>query len=136
MVSPIKVESREDLERFGQALAALMREHDVGGAVFVVSKDAAAWAHALPPWAAIGPHPKGGGWIVQLRGSTPAGLEKTEATMHFLGVMRDLSNDCLNLFGRLFRLAAEQIKLTGGELVHTPFARGGERPDPFGGKGS
>ena len=129
-----KPKDQRELLEFAGEIQRLMDARGVGGVVLLVSPTAAAWRHIIPAWAAIVPHPKGRGWIVQIRGSTPAGHDRTEATMHFLGVLRDMSRDCTELFARCFRMAKSQIELSGGAVEHEPFGRGAERPDPFGGK--
>lgn len=128
-----KPKDQAELIAFAEELEALMAARGVGGTLMLVSPTAAAWRHVLPEWAAIVPNEKRGGWIVQIRGSTPAGHERTEATMHFLGVLRDMARDCTELFGRCFRMAKMQIEMGGGEVDHAPFAGGAERPDPMGG---
>jgi hypothetical protein len=114
-------------------LESVLSREGIGGVVLVVSKTHAAWRLVLPEWVAI--IPGAGRWIVQLRGSTAAGRERTENTFHFMGVLRDMSHDANALFGRLFRLGKSQVELGGGVVEHEPFG-GGNRLDPEGGKRS
>lgn len=102
-------------------IEVLMAARGVGGVVLLVSPEAAAWKHVVPPWAAIRMHPKG--LVIEIRGSTPAGHERTEQTMHLLGTLRDMGGDVVNMYGRLFRLARSQIELMGGAVEH--LAHGG-----------
>lgn len=130
--APITDDQRR-LRAITEEVQALFERHQVGGVVMVASEQSAAWHQVIPSWAAIGTKPNG--FVVQIRGSTPAGVERTASTLGFIGSMRDMANDLLNLYGRLFRIAREQITLMGGELEHVPFGGGSHRPDPFGGKG-
>lgn len=123
-------EQQRQLRAVTEEIKALCDARNVGGVVMLVSEDAAAWLHVVPHWAAIARDPKG--FRIAIRGSTPAGLRRTESTMHMLGTLRDMASDCLNLYGRLFRVAKSQIEISGGDVAHEPFG-GGRRPDPQGG---
>lgn len=129
-------ERERDLRvRIADEIEAIMRREGIGGVVMLVSKTHAAWRLVLPEWVAMVPDPKRQRWILQIRGSTPAGHERTELTFHFMGTLRDMARDVVELFGRMFRMGKAQLELSGGSVEHEPFA-GGQRIDPEGGKSS
>lgn len=130
-------EHQRALRAVTEEVRALLDARRVGGVVLLVNEEAAAWLHVIPDWAAIERHPLG--FRIKLRGSTEAGRQRTEATFHLLGSLRDMASDVHNLFGRLFRMAKSQVEVHGGSVEHKPFdeRRGvGGRPDPEGGRGN
>ena len=127
-------EHQRALRELLDELQAICHARGIGGSLLLVSEEAAAWRQVVPAWVALRSMPKG--FVLELRGSTPAGHARTVNTLHFIGSLRDMAGDCVNLWGRLFRQARGAIEAGGGELLHQPFGGAAHRPDPHGGKGS
>lgn len=128
-------DDQRKLRVVGDEIQQLCDARGVGGVVFLVSPLAASWTIVIPKWVGIVSSEQG--FVVQIRGSTEEGLQRTESTMHFIGSLRDILHDTYNMFARLFRTATEEIRKSGGEVEHATFGGGaGTRPDPEGGGGN
>lgn len=102
---------------------SVMKKHDVGGIVLIASNRSAAWAHNLPTWADVNDSPQG--MHVNFRRSLDS--DRAEHTMHLLGCLRDMSNDCANIYGRIYRLGRDRLKEIGGLKFERKISGGSDR---------
>lgn len=104
-------------------LDAVLKKHDVGGVVLIASNGRAAWAHNTPTWADVFDTPNG--LRVQLR--EPLDSVCAQDTIHMIGCLRDMASDCTNIYGRLYRIAREQLRDMGALLIETEVSGGSNR---------
>lgn len=104
-----------------QELENVMKRHDVGGVLFVASREAAAWRFVLPRWGGLVAEQPG---MLRLRisGRTPALRQVADWTMHFTCAMRDLCGHAAMALIDLVDNAERQ--LGPGNLVHRPLHLG------------
>lgn len=102
---------------------AILKKHDVGGIALIVTKESAAWAHNLPTWVDVVETPHG----VQIKFRAPFQANRVEQTMHALGCLRDMASDCVNIYGRLFRLGRHQLKEIGDPRFEKKVVGGSDR---------
>jgi hypothetical protein len=107
----------------------VFKKHNIGGIVVLVSPSSAAWRFVLPKWAMLAPHADG--FILQVRGSTEAGRQATESTIHLVSSIRSICADWGSFFGRVHKQIKEQM---GDSLIDPPFSGTDSRPDKLGGK--
>jgi hypothetical protein len=102
-----------------EEIEAIMVKHNVGGAVFLASKDSAAWRFVLPEWSALQFE---GGIGMRFKGTTrtPEGRILFESTLHFLLAVRDMTRDCAALYADLYR-CIEQGLPPGAVKHNNPF---------------
>lgn len=115
-------------------IEAILKKHDVGGVIMLASPESASWRIVLPSWSYLADMGKGFALRIKIKKEEPSTTARTESTLHMIGSFRDLGQECVNVFGRMFRVAKMQIANHGGELEHTPFGDGKQRMDPQGGK--
>jgi hypothetical protein len=114
-------------------IEAVLRKHDVGGVVMLASRESASWRFVIPQWAYL-LDVDGKGFVLRINTKTADAAARTESTLHLVGSFRDIARDCVEVFGRMMRVAKMQIANAGGELTHDPFGGATHRPDPQGGK--
>ena len=122
----------QELDKLLAKLQTICEDHGVGGSLLVVSKEAAAFRQIIPDW--VGLRSDADGLFLKINNDTREGLALARATVHFLGSMRDMSNDGLNLWGRIFRVVHQALDECGFTIDRLPFGGSGSRPDPNGGK--
>lgn len=99
-------------------LEAVMRKHDVGGAIFLASRDSASWRFVFPPWSGLQPEPlPDGGAQLRLRLSSKA-PELASATVGMIANIRDMCTDAAEVFGRTFRRARRELEAQGAKVDH------------------
>jgi hypothetical protein len=129
-----------DQKRLRQTISdeihAIMDKHGVGGVVMLVSRESASWRMVFPDWSGLQPDPSQPGTPLRLRLSskTPEARQAADSTMHLIASIRDMSSDCVNAFGRLFRAAELELQKQGSGIDHKPFGDG-EGIDPRSRKG-
>lgn len=114
-------------------IEAVMKKHDVGGVVLVVSPESAAWLTVLPNWSGLQPDAVHG-LRVQLSSRDRNAHDRAEATKHLIACIKDMCGDYANFYGRMFRQVKAAIEASGGVVEHVAFKDAAHRPDPMGGK--
>ena len=119
------------------AIDQILKQHDLGGVVLLVSRDSAAWKMTIPSWAYFVDTGEGFALRLRLKKDDPEATQRTVDTMHMIGSLRDMLRDGAELFGRIFRQASGMLEAHGAEVVHEPFGGPGKpRLDPGIGKTS
>jgi len=91
-----------------EEIEAVLHKHEVGGAVFIASRDSSAWRFVIPKWSGI--TLEGPGYVrVRISSRTPALKEIADSTMHYVAMMRDMCIDGATLFARLFQQVEDQV---------------------------
>lgn len=120
-------------------LEAVMRKHDLGGVVVLSSMKLGTWVAVIPEWSQLVHTPTGEAGVSDLffraDGSTPEALERFNATMSLVALIRDACSDYVNVFGKLFRHAKQFVEQQGVTVDSKPF-RGGRGIFPQGRKGN
>lgn len=96
-------------------LQAVMNKYEVGGCVFIASRESAAWRFVIPKWAGL--TIEGPGIRLRISSRTPALREVADSTMGMVGALRDMCYDAAMLFERLFG-QAEQALGGPGSIEH------------------
>lgn len=115
-------------ETVGDQIEAIMKAHEIGGAVILVSEKSAAWRLVLPVWAFLRAGPEG--LAMRIKTKRPEDRVRSEATIHMIGAVRDIAKDFHSLFAGLFRTCQTALEEHGSGIEHAKF--GGEadqRPD-------
>lgn len=100
-----------------EEIEQVMRKHKVGGVVFVVSKESAAWRYVLPKWSGL--RREGAHLRARWSGKTPEGRETADVTMHYVGALRDMTGQCALMHMKLWDLLVGQLRSTGGSVEHS-----------------
>jgi hypothetical protein len=117
-------------------IEAILNQYDVGGVILLASRESASWRIILPSWSYLVDMGTGFALRIVVKKSEPETTVRTESTLHMVGSFRDLGQECVNVFGRMFRVAKMQIANHGSELEHKTFGGGKQRMDPQGGEGN
>lgn len=91
-----------------EEVEAILHKHECGGAIFIGSRNAAAWRFVLPKWSGLTTE---AGGIVRIRISsrTPALRAIGDSTMHYVARMRDMCIEGAELFIALFMEAEDRL---------------------------
>lgn len=128
---------QQRLRAINDTIEVILREHNLGGAVLLVSRDSAAWKMTIPDWAQFADTGKGFVLRLQIKRADPEVTQRTIDTLHLIGSLRDMARDVTELFAQLFRGAQQTLKAHGAELEHVPFGGSDKhRPNPGSGETS
>lgn len=107
-----ETEDQKRLRSIVEEIERILKAHDVGGVCLVASHESAAWAHNLPSWSAV--KETSFGHVVNLaindQDNDPI---RSARTVHLLACFRDLAHDCVSIYGRLHRVAVQQLQAAG-----------------------
>lgn len=124
-----RTEDQQRLQALVEEIDAILKKHEIAGVCFLASRKSSAWVHHLPKWTGIVETITG----LDLDLAEDDGridVPRAESAIHVLGCLRDLAYDCTTICGRLFRIAARQIRVIGGGLMFAAVEPGGEPIDP------
>lgn len=107
-----------------QEFQALCDKHDIGGAFFLVGKQACAWRFVLPKWSQL--MFEGSNMRLRTKSSTQQERDDRDSTLFLIGMIGEMSGKCAVMFLEIFQNAQ---KAFGGSIEHTPFPGFGK--DPF-----
>ncbi len=112
-MSDDETEDQKRLCTICDEVEAILKKYDVGGVVLLASAESAAWVHNVPTWTDVVDSRHG---LAVSFGHSPGLSLCADRTMHFLGCIRDMANDSVNIYGRLFRQARHQLRSIGGQM--------------------
>lgn len=111
------------LQAITDEVEAVLRKHDVGGVVLIASNGCAAWAHSIPTDVDLYDTPIG----LRVAIREPLDTGRAHQTMHVLGCLRDMANDCNSIYGRLYRMARNQLHDMGADEIERRISGGSGR---------
>jgi hypothetical protein len=77
----------------------------------------------MPSWADVFDSDQG----LRVNIRQPLDAIRAHSTMHLLGCLRDMANDCVTIYGRLYRNARDRLRELGAEVIETEVSGGSNR---------
>lgn len=104
------------LRAFGRKLDEIMFEAGIGGVLLLTSKKSMSWMMSFPRWSGL--TNEGVNLRLRTKMSTPEGRENANATLGFIGDVRDLSFEIHGFFASFFKQIDRKLKDKGGSIEH------------------
>lgn len=99
-------QDQDRLRRISDEIDQLLRKHDCGGVILLVSKESAAWRFSIPDWVGLTPLSEG---AFRIQVPAKSDNERAVNTMHFVGTLRDMGNEVGRLFAQIFSSVVDTL---------------------------